>query len=190
MDSEVRRLILDAPLLICDFDGTLAHLNVDWEALKHRLHDAALGAGIPWAFQHGFDVDLRKIRKEISEPAFLSFCHMIAEAEVAGFKDAGVNTILIDALVARGSRPLAIFSSNTSEALSKILSHAPFRGIAAFIVGKEDVVEGKPDPEGIISIQQHFHLSGKDCLFIGDTDIDVESGKRGGVRTVKVHSFH
>ena len=60
------------------------------------------------------------------------------------------------------------------------------RFIDAMVTGAE--APAKPSPDGVIRCIQELGLSAEECLFVGDSRIDVIAGKRAGVRTLAVHS--
>ncbi len=54
------------------------------------------------------------------------------------------------------------------------------------IVTNQDVRRGKPDPEGMLLVLEHFNLKPTDVLMVGDMEADILIGKNTGVRTVGV----
>jgi len=181
MDREVSRMIEFVPLVVTDFDGTLATLSVDWAALRSRLALEARGLGVSWDLQRGLDANLRKIRRLEGEQPFKVLCGIVAEAEQAGFDTASVNTRLVERLRTRHGRPFAVFSANTRAALSKIMSHSVFSGLHPVIVGKEDVAEGKPDPEGLLQLCRRFGVAPGEALYLGDAPWDGAAARRAAV---------
>ena len=59
-------------------------------------------------------------------------------------------------------------------------------GTESFTVIRGDREDGivKPDPAGVFAILEELGLSREECLYVGDTEIDMETGKRAGVDTV------
>ena len=51
------------------------------------------------------------------------------------------------------------------------------------IIGGDSVNSKKPDPEGLISILKKLNVSADEAVLIGDSPVDVETGKRAGVYT-------
>lgn len=181
MDPTVASEIVAAPVVVCDFDGTLAWLTVDWPALRADLRRIIVDAGHPVESDR-LDAMIRATR-ERDEALFARLCARTAEAEIAGFSPARVRHPLLDALAARRG-PWAICSANTREALLFAVATPPFSRCApALVVGKEDVARGKPDPEGLRRIAAHFGVGASDMLFIGDSDDDARAGAAFGVTT-------
>jgi len=51
----------------------------------------------------------------------------------------------------------------------------------------DDVVDPKPHPEGILKAIEILGCSPQETLFVGDSNADIEAGKRAGVKTVGVN---
>ena len=60
------------------------------------------------------------------------------------------------------------------------------RFIDAMVTGAE--APAKPSPDGLIRCIQKLGLSAEECVFVGDSRIDVMAGKRARVMTIAVHS--
>ena len=60
------------------------------------------------------------------------------------------------------------------------------RFIDAMVTAAE--APAKPSPDGVIQCIKALGLSAEECVFVGDSRIDVMAGKRAGVRTIAVHS--
>lgn len=79
----------------------------------------------------------------------------------------------------------AIFSLNSHYVLDKFLLEAGLSDCIDYIVGIEDVVRPKPNPEGIFKILNYFGVSKDEAVYVGDTFLDVLAGKLAGIKTVK-----
>jgi phosphoglycolate phosphatase len=79
-----------------------------------------------------------------------------------------------------------------------VLSNKPHNCTAAIIdalfesgtfeacYGQRTQVERKPSPEGALLIADELGVQPKDCLYIGDTDTDMKTGRAAGMDTVGV----
>ena len=54
------------------------------------------------------------------------------------------------------------------------------------IQGQTDRIPIKPDPTGVFEILDRFGLSKEECLYFGDINTDMMTGKNAGVYTVGV----
>jgi len=50
----------------------------------------------------------------------------------------------------------------------------------------DDVVKGKPDPEGILTALQQLGVTAEEALFVGDSHSDILAAKGAGVKSVLV----
>ena len=85
----------------------------------------------------------------------------------------------------RGIR-LAILSNKPHDLVRPVVSHLfadiPF----ACCYGQREGVPRKPDPQGLLQILEELGIPKEDCLYVGDTGVDMQTGRRAGVRTVGV----
>jgi HAD superfamily hydrolase (TIGR01509 family) len=54
------------------------------------------------------------------------------------------------------------------------------------VVTGDDVEKAKPHPEGILKVLEELHVKKSEAMFIGDSNADIEAGKRAGVLTIGV----
>lgn len=54
------------------------------------------------------------------------------------------------------------------------------------ILGQRDDYERKPSPQGALIIAERFNISPSECLYLGDTNTDMKTGKSAGMFTVGV----
>ena len=52
--------------------------------------------------------------------------------------------------------------------------------------GKKDSYPAKPDAKSTLEIMNTLNLTANECLFIGDTYVDMETGKNAGMKTIGV----
>lgn len=79
-----------------------------------------------------------------------------------------------------------------------VLSNKPHRQtvkVAEEIFGREtfDAVQGqregiprKPSPEGLYAILETLGADREECLYVGDSEVDIATGQNAGIRTVSV----
>ena len=81
---------------------------------------------------------------------------------------------------------LAILSNKPHAQANRIAEH--FFGPQMFdhIQGQTDRIPIKPDPSGVYEILDKLGVRREDCLHIGDTNTDMNTGHNAGVKTVGV----
>lgn len=60
------------------------------------------------------------------------------------------------------------------------------KGRFACILGQRDGIARKPDPAGVYEIISRIGISKEECLYIGDSEVDMETAKRAEVTSVGV----
>ncbi len=87
---------------------------------------------------------------------------------------------MLEKLTADGIR-FAV-NSNKPDAFSGYIVRSLFPDLPfAAVVGKRDDLERKPAPDGIFEILRQTGLRTSDCIYIGDSDVDVYTAKNAGV---------
>jgi phosphoglycolate phosphatase-like HAD superfamily hydrolase len=89
------------------------------------------------------------------------------------------------ALYERGIR-LATASTKSSGTSARVLKHFGVAQFFAQIQGNEDGFPFKPDPFILNKIVREQGWNRKETMMVGDTDYDIEAGKRAGVLTCAV----
>lgn len=80
----------------------------------------------------------------------------------------------------------AVASNKYQAATQKLIGHF-FPDIAfAAVFGQREGVPTKPDPQIIFEIMEKSGVGKKDTVYIGDSGVDMETGKNAGVDTVGV----
>ncbi len=80
-------------------------------------------------------------------------------------------------------KKLAIFTGRGRELTLYILEQKKLLKYFKIIVTSEDIERHKPQPDGVLKICHYFGLPPSKILHIGDSPLDITSGKRAGVFT-------
>lgn len=178
---DIERTLKEAPLAIFDFDGTLFDIPVDWrkgyEALTmigrehgHIGRFRSLSEAYEWA------VKFYRIKERLVE--------VQNELEEAGIP--GRVEISRGAAAARWrlSRGLAcsVLSLNTSYTLDRVIGHWGFYPLLSI----DKVERPKPDPQGLDLILDVHGKSPEEAVFIGNSNIDMETAESRSVRFIHV----
>lgn len=94
-------------------------------------------------------------------------------------------TETVEELKKRGIKT-AVFSNKPHEAAVRVVEHVFGKGFLDVIQGQTPEVPKKPDPAGVFRIMEHFSAKPSECLYFGDTNTDMETGRRAGIFTVGV----
>jgi len=88
------------------------------------------------------------------------------------------------------SRPRTILSNKPTRFITRILDALDCRAPFATIIGGDRMAAKKPDPAGLHHLMQQHRVRPEDTLMVGDSLVDIETGKRAGVRTCGVTYGH
>lgn len=94
---------------------------------------------------------------------------------------------IADALRAihRAGVRLAVFSNKPHEYVG-VLAEQYFPGLFDMAVGQREGVPVKPDPTAVREIMQRLGCAPEECIYIGDTGVDIRTGRGAGLATVGV----
>ena len=83
--------------------------------------------------------------------------------------------------------PMAIVTSSTRLKMSHMVGQLPeFAAMFTDIITSEDVIHGKPDPEGYIIGASRIGIAPKDCIVFEDSINGLLAGRSAGARVVAV----
>lgn len=81
---------------------------------------------------------------------------------------------------------LAVLSNKPDDMAKKVVVEL-FPGIPfARCYGQRTGVARKPSPQGALQIAQELGVPPRDCVYVGDTDVDMKTGKAAGMDTIGV----
>ena len=83
-----------------------------------------------------------------------------------------------------------ILSNKPTRFITQILDALDWRAPFSTIIGGDLMAEKKPDPGGLHHILKQHGVQPEEALMIGDSLVDVETGKRAGVKTCGVTHGH
>lgn len=184
----------DTRIIILDFDGTLGDTaaviirtmqsTIEELNLPARTDDecaAMIGlrlVDIPEALFPGVDVD-----GQLYAATYRRLFHIY---NTEGAVELYPNVIeTLTELKARGYI-LTIASSRSHASLAEYVSNLGLSSIISYILGADDVVKGKPDPEPVNKTLEKFNLKACQAIVVGDTIFDIQMGRNAGTRTCGV----
>lgn len=92
---------------------------------------------------------------------------------------------LMKTLRANGHQ-VAIVSNKANYAV-KDLEKKYFPGLIDASCGESEHIERKPAPDMVFAIMQELHADPKSTIYIGDSDVDVETAKNAGIPCIGVN---
>lgn len=61
-----------------------------------------------------------------------------------------------------------------------------FNNTFDYVIGKKDNNRIKPYSDGVNEVMKYFNIKNNNTMFIGDSEVDVETGKNAKIRTIAV----
>lgn len=80
---------------------------------------------------------------------------------------------------------LAVFS-NKPDDMTQQVAQRLYPGIFQAVRGQREDTPLKPSPEGALLLAKELDVLPTECLYIGDTWVDMETGKNAGMETIGV----
>jgi phosphoglycolate phosphatase len=173
--------------VIFDLDGTLidsyqaiylsfqhVYMNLGLQPLTLDQVKRAVGLGLTKTFQDLLGEDrvreaLRLFRHKYEE-IFRENTHLLPGARE-----------VLEALHGRGTK-LAIATNKLGRFSREIFQHFGLDKLFAVILGDEDVPQNKPHPGMLFYAMERMGLRPEEVVFIGDSLIDIQTGKNARVR--------
>jgi len=86
----------------------------------------------------------------------------------------------------RAAGCMAAVLSNKPDTPVKALCERYFPGLFHIACGEKEGVPRKPAPNGVMYILEQLSVSPKDTVYIGDSDVDIETAKNAGLDCISV----
>ena len=91
---------------------------------------------------------------------------------------------LMEALRADGIHQAII--SNKPDSAVQELAEAFFPGLMDVVIGESPAVKRKPSPDTVLAAASQMGLMASDCVYIGDTEVDLETARNAGMDCIPV----
>lgn len=85
---------------------------------------------------------------------------------------------------------LGVVTSGSRSRVCREIEQSVLSDAFAVIICNEDIVNKKPDPEGLQRAMRALSVSSAECAYVGDAPEDIEMGRRGNVVTIGVRSAY
>jgi phosphoglycolate phosphatase len=181
--------------VIFDFDGTLAVLNIDFCFMRERVFDLMRHYGV------GEELIEERYLLEIIDEVYQLLWEKNPSAAEAFYQEAHQILHEIELKAAEEGRMLpgvekalrflrqkgikvGIVTRNCEEAVRKVLPN--IEEFCDVFVSRNSIRKVKPHPEHLTTAMKALNVSGQEAVMVGDHPIDVQAGKRVGMKTIGV----
>lgn len=172
-------------LVVFDFDGTIANLNIDWDGLKRELSNFCRKKYKMEIVFQPLNETIQKI-KDILGKNFEQECNkIIAKYEPENIEKLVSNNEILKVInvYASGKRK-AVFSNNLCQTIKKGLEILKLENEFQAICGRDSVEKYKPDPEGLFKIIDICGVDPEKTIFIGNSKSDELAGRFAKIKTI------
>ncbi len=76
--------------------------------------------------------------------------------------------------------------SNKPHDFTEKLAQRFFKGKVKFVSGLKDGYKAKPDPASLLEMIDDLKIKKEECIYVGDTEIDIRTAKNAGVKSLGV----
>ena len=91
---------------------------------------------------------------------------------------------LLSELNAKGMKTAVV--SNKADFAVQTLVEKYFKGLFDYSVGEKEGVRRKPYPDSLICAMDYLGVSKDDCVYVGDSDVDIETARNSGIKCICV----
>lgn len=92
---------------------------------------------------------------------------------------------MLNALKKNGVR-LAVLSNKPHSQTVNVVQTIFGKECFDYIQGQTDSIPRKPDPAGVYNLIEKMGVPKTECLYIGDSEVDIATGKAAGVKSIGV----
>jgi phosphoglycolate phosphatase len=184
----------ETKILILDFDGTLGDtVGVIVQTMQATIRELGLPARTDKECASMIGLRLIDI-----PPVLFPECNLDGEFYAQTYRRlfhiyntagaVGLYPNVIETLTELKNRGLVltIASSRSKASLTNYIKDLGIEALISYVLGADDVVEGKPNPEPVNRTLEKFGFKPEEAIVVGDTVFDVDMGKNAGTKTCGV----
>jgi pyrophosphatase PpaX len=178
--------------IVFDFDGTIVDsMHMVFNALNDALKKKSLPtieielfgrlAGLPLIDIISTKTQIsgsvsKEVEKDVFE-SYTSFCR--SSCQLLPHVESTLMTLKSKQI------KIGLLTTTPSLPLKAVMNKFSLNEYFDIMLAKEDA-KNKPNPEGLNKIITQFGLKKDECLYIGDSPIDILTGKAAGIKTIAV----
>jgi HAD superfamily hydrolase (TIGR01509 family) len=184
-------------LVVFDLDGTLVTAEIDFLAMRRSIRDLFVAQGFPveslpmnstqdllrsafaYAHEQGLTlIEVSRLRDQAYEVAMKEEWKGARKAELVP----GARETLFE--LQRRSVRSAVLTNDNSQVTDYLLTKFGLETLLGLVISRDDAPHMKPATDGLEMILQHFNVTPKEAIFVGDSTIDVLTASKLGMKCI------
>ncbi len=158
--------------VIFDLDGTLVHLDVDWDGLASDLRSELDQLGVAVE-----DADTWECLAVARDTGVLDHIHsIVCERECTGAQQS--RALPLAAYLDTIDVPIGVCSLNCERACMTALERHDLDEYVDVVIGRDSVDAWKPDPTPLAAAIDEIGVSREAAVFVGDSERDAITARR------------
>lgn len=178
--------------VLFDLDGTLIISKIDFYAMTQGVADMAKEYGIEDPILNQIDVlhsiqfCMRNLNPKDASIFQMKSEQLLVDIELSAAKDARPADGALELLqrLTDAQIKVGIVTRNCREYAELVLANYPLPH--DLLLTRNDVTKTKPDPEQLLLALKTFQIRPELSLMVGDHQMDIEGGKRAGMKTAGI----
>ncbi len=180
------------PVVIFDFDGTLADT---WRDIATALNRTLEGAGLPavsgpqvrfWIGEGALKLLERAVPEDRRSQRFIAELYERFRVHYDGCCLDTTETYpgIVECLDALGDAALAVLSNKPGRFLDRVIQGLGLKAYFRVVLAGDTLSEKKPSPKVVAHLLERIEVQPTGVWMVGDSAIDVETGKAAGANTI------
>lgn len=180
-------------LLIFDFDDTIVHTGIDYMGLKKQIvkhlksngYSSLLDSVTPPSIAKYLEVI--KEKEGVQSRLYQELMEEVELFEVQGVENATMDPSYNKLFHDLGKNfKLALLTNNSKKSVVKLMNRFNLSHYFDLIITRDDIPIMKPNPAGLQKILNHFDMSPKEAIFIGDSYIDMLASQAADIQFIGI----
>ncbi len=92
---------------------------------------------------------------------------------------------LLEQMKAKGMK-LAVLSNKPHKQTVNVVESIFGKDMFFYIQGQCDTIRRKPEPDGVFYVLEKLGVAKEECLYVGDSEVDVLTGNNAGLKNISV----
>ena len=172
-------------LAIFDLDETLIKSSIDYTKIKQQLYDLFPTGQTHSSFWNLSILQLLKELEKKDKEAYFDGLALVEDTENQSVKNACImnGAEKVPEILQKHEILGYIYTNNSQDTVYLHLKRPEFSFLKKFtIITRDDLINPKPEPDGILRIMEKENIPKENSIFIGDSYLDANAASKAGIR--------